>query len=247
LTSNRFAARHAVVTGAGRGIGRAIALAFAAEGARVTAISRTDRALDDLVREAEGVPGRVASQPCDVTDRAAVHAACAAAVDRFGPAHILVNNAGVFLWKPFPETRPEEWDRTIGTNLTGAYNLARELLPAMAESRSGRIVNVSSIHGLHGDANLSAHCAAKFGLIGLTESLAREFRSANVTVNAVCPGTTDNREPARNIEPRDEPLAAKLRPQDVASAVLWLCSDDASGITGSSIEIYGGTRISIQP
>lgn len=236
-----------MVSGAGRGIGRAISLAFAAEGADVTAVSRTESSLHTLAKEAEGLPGRVGARACDVTERAAVVSTCRAAEGRFGPAHILVNNAAIFLWKPFRETSPEDWDRTIRTNLTGAYNLSRELLPAMADRRSGRVVNISSIHGLHGDANLAAHCAAKFGLIGLTQALAREFRSDNVTVNAVCPGTTDNREPGRHIGPRDEPLAEKLRPQDVASAVLWLCSDDAAGITGSSIEIYGGTRVTIQP
>jgi 3-oxoacyl-[acyl-carrier protein] reductase len=115
----------------------------------------------------------------------------------------------------------------------------------MVARGSGRIVNVSSIHGLHGDANLTAHCAAKFGLVGFTESLARELREHNVTVNAVCPGTTENREPDE--APRTSPLAQKLRPRDVASAVLWLASDDAAGITGAAIEIYGGTHLKIQP
>jgi 3-oxoacyl-[acyl-carrier protein] reductase len=115
----------------------------------------------------------------------------------------------------------------------------------MVERRAGRIVNIASIHGLHGDANLTAHCAAKFGLVGFTEALAREMREHNVTVNAVCPGTTENREPDQPA--RTAPLSEKLRPEDVASTVLWLASDDASGVTGAAIEVYGGTHLKIQP
>jgi 3-oxoacyl-[acyl-carrier protein] reductase len=115
----------------------------------------------------------------------------------------------------------------------------------MIERRAGRIVNIASIHGLHGDANLTAHCAAKFGLVGFTEALAREMREHNVTVNAVCPGTTENREPDQPA--RSAPLTEKLRPEDVASTVLWLASDDASGVTGAAIEVYGGTHLKIQP
>ena len=117
-----------------------------------------------------------------------------------------MNNAGVFLYKPFLQTLPSEWDRVVATNLGGAFNFSRAVLPGMIARRTGRIVNVSSIHGLHGDANLTAHCAAKFGLIGLTQALAREVRKANVTVNAVCPGTTDNRTPDTELSPRSTPL-----------------------------------------
>ncbi|HET7451558.1 MAG TPA: SDR family NAD(P)-dependent oxidoreductase [Thermoanaerobaculia bacterium] len=243
MSDGRFSGKHALVTGAGRGIGRAIALAFAAEGARVTVLARTPEDLHAL--ESHGGPGSVRARPADVADRSAVDAAVAASVSENGPVDVLVNNAGMFLWKPFVELSPEEWERVIATNLTSAYNLCRAVVPAMTERRSGRIVNVSSIHGLHGDANLTAHCAAKFGLVGFTESLARELRDHNVTVNAVCPGTTDNREPDQ--ARREAPLAQKLRPRDVASAVLWLASDDAAGVTGAAIEVYGGTHIRIQP
>lgn len=187
------------------------------------------------------------SYACDVADRGQVARAVERARSASGPGDVLVNNAGIFLWKAFLSLSPEEWDRVIATNLTGAFNFCRELIPEMAARMTGRIINVSSIHGLHGDANLSAHCAAKFGLIGLTQSLARELRGQNITVNAVCPGTTNNREPEEDSVPRRAPLAEKLRPRDVASAVLWLASEEAAGITGSSIEIYGGTHLTIQP
>jgi len=243
--SGRFRGRHVIVTGASRGIGRAIALAFAGEGARVSAVARTASALDDLRRAAAAAEGAIAARVCDVSDRAQVEATLAGARRDDGPVDVLVNNAGTFLWKPFTTLGPEEWDRVIATNLTAAFHLCRAVVPEMVARRGGRIVNIASIHGLHGDANLTAHCAAKFGLVGFTQALAREMRENNVTVNAVCPGTTENREPDQPA--RAAPLAEKLRPEDVASAVLWLASDDGAGITGAAIEIYGGTQLRIQP
>ena len=243
--SGRFRGRHVLVTGASRGIGRAIALAFAGEGARVSAIARTASALEDLRRAAGASGGTIAARVCDVADRAWVEATLAEARRDDGPVDVLVNNAGTFLWKPFAAVTPDDWDRVLTTNLTAAFNLCRAVVPEMVARRGGRIVNIASIHGLHGDANLTAHCAAKFGLVGFTEALARELRENNVTVNAVCPGTTENREPDQPA--RAAPLAEKLRPEDVASAVLWLASDDASGVTGAAIEVYGGTHLKIQP
>jgi 3-oxoacyl-[acyl-carrier protein] reductase len=117
----------------------------------------------------------------------------------------------------------------------------------MIQRRRGRIVNVSSIHGMRGEANLAAHSAAKFGLIGLTQSLAREYRSYNVAVNAVCPGTVENRQDETGAPSRSEPLAEKLWPRDVARTVLFLASDDAAAITGAALEVLGGTHLTIQP
>ncbi len=245
MTGLRFRERHVVVTGASRGIGRAIALAFAEEGARVSAFARTEPALRDLEKIGEPMEGSISGWRCDVSDRSEVEIVMAEARERGGPVDALVNNAGTFLWKPFLDLQPAEWDRVLATNLSAAFQLCRAVVPDMIARRSGRVINVSSIHGLHGDANLTAHCAAKFGLIGFTQSLARELREHNVTVNAVCPGTTNNREPDEPV--RGAPLSEKLRPRDVASAVLWLASDDASGITGAAIEIYGGTQVRIHP
>jgi 2-hydroxycyclohexanecarboxyl-CoA dehydrogenase len=245
VSARPFPGRHVLVTGASRGIGRAVALAFAAGGARVSVLARTADALRDLERTAESLDGAISGYDCDVADRSQVDAAVAGARTATGPFDVLVNNAGTFLWKPFLKLGADEWDRVLATNLTAAFTLCRAIVPEMAERRAGRIINVASIHGLHGDANLTAHCAAKFGLIGFTQSLARELREHNVTVNAVCPGTTENREPDQ--PSRTAPLKEKLRPQDVASAVLWLASEEASGITGASIEIYGGTHVRIQP
>jgi NAD(P)-dependent dehydrogenase (short-subunit alcohol dehydrogenase family) len=172
------------------------------------------------------------------------------AVDRaeadLGPIDVLVNNAGTFLWKPFLKLTPADWDRVISTNLTGTANFCRAVLPGMTARGRGRIVNVSSVHGLRGDANLTAHSAAKFGVIGLTQSLAREFRANNIAVNAVCPGAVDNKTDETAEVDRSSPLSQKLWPRDVARTVLFLASDDAAGITGASLEVYGGTHLTIQ-
>ena len=160
---------------------------------------------------------------------------------------ILVNNAGVFLWKPFLDMTAEEWDAVLATNLTGAARFCRAVLPGMVARRRGRIVNVASIHGVRGDANLAAHSAAKFGLIGLTQSLAREFRGDNVAINAVSPGTVENKIDEFGREDRRAPLAEKLWPRDVARAILFLASDDAAAITGATLEVLGGTHLTIKP
>jgi len=242
-----FAGRTVLVTGAGRGIGRSICLRFAEEGARIAAVSRTESELAETARQVLAAGGQCSPLPADVTDPRAVEACVRKAEAGLGPVDILVNNAGVFIWRPFLKVSQEEWNLVLATNLTGAANLCRAVLPGMVERKRGRIVNVSSIHGIRGDANVAAHSAAKFGLIGLTQSLAREFRGANIAVNAVCPGTVENRAEEQGAAERAAPLAQKLLPRDVAKAVLFLASDDAAGITGAALEVYGGTHLVIQP
>ena len=243
----RFQDRTVVVTGASRGIGRSIALRFAEEGARVAVVARTAAALEETAKQAVELGGKSLAIPADITSPGAAEECVAAAEKAFGPVDILVNNAGVFIWRPFLQLTPEEWDLVLLTNLTGAANFCRAVLPGMVERRRGRIVNVSSIHGVRGDANLAAHSAAKFGLIGLTQSLAREFREHNIAVNAVCPGTVENKIDETGAENRREPLAEKLWPRDVARTILFLASDDAAGITGAALEVLGGTHLTIHP
>jgi 2-hydroxycyclohexanecarboxyl-CoA dehydrogenase len=242
----RFADRTVLVTGGGRGIGRSIALRFAEEGARVAVVSRTEAELAATAGQITAAGGRALAIAADVRDRGAAETAVARVESELGPVDVLVNNAGVFLWRPFLKLSSDEWDTVLATNLTATAAFCRAVLPGMIERRRGRIVNVSSVHGLRGDANLSAHSAAKFGVIGLTQSLAREFRGNNIAVNAVCPGAVDNRIDETADVDRSSPLSQKLWPKDVARTVLFLASDDAAGITGAALEVYGGTHLTIQ-
>lgn len=239
--------RTVIVTGASRGIGRSIAQRFAEEGARVALVARSEKTLLETATTLQKQGAKCVAYPTDITDPAAAHACVAHVEKELGPVDILVNNAGTFLWKPFLELTPEEWNTVLSTNLTGAANFCRAVLPGMVARGRGRIVNVASIHGVRGDANLAAHSAAKFGVIGLTQSLAREFRGYNIAVNAVSPGTVENKIDESGREDRRAPLAEKLWPRDVARAVLFLASDDAAAITGATLEVLGGTHLTIHP
>jgi len=250
-----LAGKHAVVTGASRGIGAVTAVALAAAGAQVTLMARDEpslaRVADPLGRES------ACAVVADVTDGASVRSAFGAARSRFGPVHILVNNAGLAESAKFTDTDEALWNRIIGVNLTGAYRCARECVPDMLERRFGRIVNVASVAGLRGAAYVSAYAASKHALIGLTRSLALEYAAQNFTVNAVCPGYVDTdltHNAVRNISSKtgrsaSEALAALIatnpqrrliQPEEVAHTVLWLCCPGTESITGQSIVLAGG-------
>jgi len=247
---------HAVVTGAGRGIGAAIARALASQGAKVSLLGRNRESLDKIAAELNG-----STETCvavaDVTDGSALQAAFARVRERFGPVTILVNNAGQARSAPLHAGDDSLWDEMLAVNLGGVYRCIRCALPDMLQTGRGRIVNIASIAGLTGYAYVTAYCAAKHGVIGLTRALAMELARKNITVNAVCPGYSDTdmvRDAVANIQAktgRDEaaaraaltsrnPQGRLIAPDEVAQTVLWLCSSSAGSITGQSIAVAGG-------
>ena len=166
------------------------------------------------------------------------------ALKRFGVINILVNNAGVFIYKGFLDLSLKDWDDTIDTNLKGIFLCCQAVLPGMVKQKQGNIINISSIHGKIGDANLAAHCASKFGVIGLTQALAREVIDYNINVNVICPGQVKSNwidEP----EALPTPLSTRLKPADVARVAVFLASPDSSIMTGSVIDVFGGTSLRI--
>lgn len=242
--------KHAVVTGASRGIGLAIARTLLAHGARVTLMARDAQALEAAARELGGATGW---QTIDVTEEASVDEAFA----RAGAADILVNNAGQAASSPFTRTDSALWQRMLGVNLNGAFHCIQAALPAMLDAGWGRIVNVASTAGLTGYRYVAAYCAAKHGLVGLTRALALELAAKGVTVNAVCPGYTETdivqdaianivRKTGRSPEAARAELAAAnpqgrlVRPEEVAHIVAMLCMPEAAAMNGQAIAVAGG-------
>jgi 3-oxoacyl-[acyl-carrier protein] reductase len=230
----KLADRRALVTGGGRGIGRAIAQAFALEGAQVLAIARTQKELD----ETAALSPRIATARCDVTHRPDVNRLPALVHERLGGLDLLVNNAGIWMERPFLEYTREEWDRTIGTNLTAVFDVTQALLPLLLDSRSGRLLNIASIDGEVGFAKLVAQCAAKAGLIGFTKALAKELWDRPLTVNAICPATVDKTVPYA-ATPSRAPEATTALPWDVARAAVYLASEEGVRITGACLDVHG--------
>lgn len=247
---SQFAEQHAVVTGGGSGIGAAIAKAMTEAGARVTLLGRNAERLRNKAQELG-----TESQVTDVTDRGQVATAFAAAAEQNGTVTILVNNAGAAEAMPFGKMDDALWDSLIAVNLTGVYNCTKAAIGAMAEAGSGRVVNIASTAALTGYAYVSAYCAAKHGVVGLTRALALEYARKGVTVNAVCPGYTNTEIIEKAIDKivaatgrsRDEALAEMVKvnpqrrliePEEVAATVMWICQQES--ITGQAIAVAGG-------
>jgi 3-oxoacyl-[acyl-carrier protein] reductase len=237
--------RVALVTGASRGIGRAIARSFAERGATVVAAARSDNAravVDELVAAGQ----RALAASMDVTDATSVTNTVADTLDRFGRIDVLVNNAGITRDQLALRMKRDDWDAVLSTNLTAAFTCAQAVLRPMIKQRSGRIINITSVVGQAGNAGQANYAASKAGLIGLTKALALEVASRNITVNAVAPGLIDTDMTKALADGVHEdwteriPLKRLGTPGDVAAAVLFLASDEAAYITGQVLAVNGG-------
>ena len=243
----RFENQVAVVTGAGRGIGRAIALRFGREGARVACVSRTDENARGVADEINAMRADAArAYAVDVADHAGVQKVGARIVEDFGRADILVNNAGVTRDALAMRMSPQDWDAVINTNLRGTFSFSQALIRTMTKQRSGRIINISSVIGLMGNAGQTNYGASKAGVIGFTKSLARELASRNITVNAVAPGfvitdmTAGLSDEIKSTIHAKIPLGRTGTPEEIASAVAFLASGEAGYITGQVLCVDGG-------
>jgi NAD(P)-dependent dehydrogenase (short-subunit alcohol dehydrogenase family) len=248
---------HAVVTGAGRGIGEATVRRLAEMGAAVTLVGRTEEPLRALAFELANDHGRLFHPaPADVTVTAQVDSALAEARDVMGPVGILVNNAGAVETTPFTKLAEDRWRALLDVNLTSAYLCTQRALPDMIEHGWGRVVNVASVAGVMGIPYVSAYVAAKHGLVGLTRSLALEVAKKGVTVNAVCPGYVDTDLVSGSVEAiaaktgrseadlleamtRQNPAGRLLTPDEVASTIAWLCHPDQAMVNGQAIVVGG--------
>jgi NAD(P)-dependent dehydrogenase (short-subunit alcohol dehydrogenase family) len=255
----QLAEKVAVITGGGRGIGRAIARRFAKEGAAVVLAARTQSEIESAVTEVRSVGGRAAAVTADVSDEAQCRRVIDQATAQFGRVDILVNNAGEYgPVKPVEEIAPAEWDRVIAVHLRGAYLLTRLVLPAMYARGSGVILNISSLSAKSAFAWGSPYAAAKAGMLGLTRVVAAEAARKGVRVNAICPGPVTETKMSKDLgQTLSERLGVSKEDQlsgflntilqgrgqtadEIASAALFLCSDQASAITGQALNVDGG-------
>ena len=236
----------ALVTGASRGLGRAIALGLSRQGAAIAAVARSEEALKETLETIKSAGGTAEAFALDVADTAAAEAVVEKVMARFTKIDVLVNNAGVTRDGLLARMTSEAWDAVINTNLKGAFNLTRTVGRVMVRQRSGRIVNISSVIGLMGNAGQANYAASKAGLIGFTKSVAREFASRGITCNVICPGfieTDMTRELSEDLRKKlleRIPLQRFGQPEDVAGVVSFLCSPAANYITGQILTVDGG-------
>lgn len=245
--------RVALITGGGSGIGAGIARVLSAAGARVAVADLNEDAAAAVAADLPGLGVHL-----DVTDRANTDAAVSRVEAELGQVDVLVNNAGISIVAPFLDITDPDWDRLLNVNLRGVLIVTQRVLPSMLERRSGRIINISSMAGKEGLPNLACYCATKFGVIGLTQSLAREVADRDVTVNAVCPGVVrtplwDNPDTGilRDLDGENGwqsflagiPLGRPQSAEDIGHACAYLASDAAANITGEALNVSGGQQV----
>lgn len=241
-----FEGRVALVTGASQGIGRAVAIELAKHGAVVALAARNVEKLNAVAAEIEAAGGKAESFALDVSSEESIKAVAKEIVAKFGAVHILVNNAGVTRDGLMLRMKTADWNEVLNTNLTGSFLLTQAVLQGMMKARWGRVINIVSVVGETGQAGQANYAASKAGLIGLTKSLAREFASRAITVNAVAPGFIETAmtevltEDQKNAMLKVVPLGRPGVDADIAHAVRFLASDEASYITGHTLDVNGG-------
>jgi len=231
----------AVVTGGGRGIGQAIAISFAREGAKVALAARTLEQVSSTARMISGSGGRAFGMAADVTSESDVKNLVERTLGEFGRIDILVNNAGILESGPIVSIQTDTWRRVIEINLVGTFLCTKAVVPSMIEGGWGRVVNIASRSGKIGHPFLTAYCASKHGVVGFTKALAEELGPLGITVNAICPGVVETDMVSQTI--REQVGKAIIQPQEIAELALYLAGEDAAGINGEAINIFGNAKI----
>jgi 3-oxoacyl-[acyl-carrier protein] reductase len=236
----------AIVTGASRGIGKAIALALAASGAKVACVARSADKLNETADEIAAAGGTAEVHPCDVTDSEAVTKLVEGLAEKWGQVDVVVNNAGITADTLIPRMTDEQWDSVIATNLRSVFLFTRVASQVMMRKRTGRIINISSVSGIMGNPGQANYSASKAGIIGLTRTVARELAGRKITVNAICPGFIASEMTAAMGATLDDMIKERIpakrlgEAHEIADAVLYLASDSAAYMTGEVITIDGG-------
>lgn len=235
--------KRAIVTGSTRGLGLAIARGLANDGAQVLVVGRSEEACEKAAASIREIGGTAAPCAADLAAPQSPEKIVETCLGEFGGIDILVNNAGVFVWKPFFDLSRDDFENTISINLAASFHLGQHAARAMAkQGGGGAVLNIASIHGKVGDGNVVPHCAAKFGLVGLTKAMAEALREHAIRVNAICPGAIA----ADSADRRSTSIAEKVTQADVATLAVFLVSDLSHSITGATMDMPGSTRVVIK-